>query len=148
MKKFYILALLVLTSVCAFAARTYVHIYVTGMKYTANNLYLSGQLPPGINTYYNDITIGEMLNKLSKYGFELESIAGAAGSSGDVNGLYVLSKNSEPDSDSAPDVIVDNTADVYEVARYNLQGMPVNENTPGVQIVVYSNYTTRTVIVQ
>jgi hypothetical protein len=35
---------------------------------------------------------------------------------------------------------------VYEVARYNLQGMPVKETEKGIQIVVFSNYTTKTII--
>ena len=35
-----------------------------------------------------------------------------------------------------------------EIARYNLQGIQVNENEKGVQIIVYSNYTTKTVVVQ
>ena len=38
--------------------------------------------------------------------------------------------------------------EVTEVARYNLQGLPVKEHDKGVQIIVYSNYTTKTVIVQ
>lgn len=38
-------------------------------------------------------------------------------------------------------------ADVREVARYNLQGIPVGKNEKGVQIIVYSNYTTKTVVV-
>jgi hypothetical protein len=38
--------------------------------------------------------------------------------------------------------------DVNEIARYNLQGIPVNANEKGVQIIVYSNYTTKTVVVQ
>lgn len=41
----------------------------------------------------------------------------------------------------------DNT-EVKEVARYNLQGMPVDTTEKGIQIVVYSNYTTKTVIVE
>ena len=37
---------------------------------------------------------------------------------------------------------------VTEVARYNLQGLPVSEKEKGIQVIVYSNYTTKTVIVQ
>ena len=40
----------------------------------------------------------------------------------------------------------DDDSKVYEVARYNLQGMPIKESEKGIQIVVYSNYTTKTII--
>lgn len=36
--------------------------------------------------------------------------------------------------------------DSEEVARYNLSGRPCSPNEKGVQIIVYSNFTTRTVI--
>ena len=38
--------------------------------------------------------------------------------------------------------------DVREVARYNLQGLPVDKDEKGVQIIVFSNFTTRTIIVE
>jgi hypothetical protein len=34
------------------------------------------------------------------------------------------------------------------VARYNLQGIPVKETEKGVQIIVFSNFTTKTVVVE
>ena len=40
----------------------------------------------------------------------------------------------------------DNHDDADEVARYNLSGLPCLPNEKGVQIIVYSDYTTRTVI--
>ena len=43
---------------------------------------------------------------------------------------------------------VDADEEVREVARYNLQGIPVRKSEKGVQIIVYSNYTTKTVIVE
>ena len=33
-----------------------------------------------------------------------------------------------------------------EKGRYNLQGLPISENEKGIQIIVYSNYTTKTII--
>lgn len=36
--------------------------------------------------------------------------------------------------------------DTDEVARYNLSGRPCTPSDKGVQIIVYSDYTTRTVI--
>ena len=35
-----------------------------------------------------------------------------------------------------------------EVARYNLSGRPCSPNEKGVQIIVYSNFTTKTVILE
>ncbi len=39
------------------------------------------------------------------------------------------------------------TGETEEVARYNLSGHPCNPNDKGVQIIVYTDYTTRTIIV-
>ena len=39
-------------------------------------------------------------------------------------------------------------ADVGEVARYNLSGRPCRPNDKGVQIIVYSDFTTKTIIVE
>jgi hypothetical protein len=36
--------------------------------------------------------------------------------------------------------------DAEEVARYNLSGRPCSPNEKGVQIIVYSDFTTKTVI--
>ena len=63
---------------------------------------------------------------------------------------YLLSKKT---SSSNPDVVtyqrdITDDTEVYEVARFNLQGLPVNKEEKGVQIVVYSNYTTKTIIVE
>lgn len=40
-----------------------------------------------------------------------------------------------------------NTDEAEEVARYNLSGHPCSPNDKGVQIIVYTDYTTRTIIV-
>lgn len=61
---------------------------------------------------------------------------------------YLLSKQVSSNDDSAISIVHSDDGEAYEVARYNLQGMQVNENTKGIQIIVYSNYTTKTVIVE
>ena len=38
--------------------------------------------------------------------------------------------------------------DTKEVARYNLSGQPCSPNEKGVQIIVYSDYTTKTILLQ
>ena len=45
-------------------------------------------------------------------------------------------------------VTIEEDGDPHEVARYNLQGLPVKKHQKGVQIVVFSNYTTKTIIVE
>mgnify|MGYP003307038838 CR=1 FL=1 len=42
----------------------------------------------------------------------------------------------------------DDADDIREIARYNLQGIPVTPSDKGIQIIVYSNYTTKTVVVE
>ena len=43
--------------------------------------------------------------------------------------------------------IDDATTDANEVARYNLSGRPCSPTEKGVHIIVYSDYTTKTLIV-
>ena len=65
--------------------------------------------------------------------------------------VILLSKNATSTPTQvreAPTVERNGKGEIKEVARYNLQGMPVQPHEKGVQIVVYSNYTTRTVIVE
>ena len=50
--------------------------------------------------------------------------------------------------DAIERIVADDGQEAVEVARYNLQGVPVDKNEKGIQIVVYSNYTTKTVIVE
>ena len=52
------------------------------------------------------------------------------------------------DPDAVERIVADDGQEAVEVARYNLQGVPVDKNEKGIQIVVYSNYTTKTVIVE
>ena len=61
--------------------------------------------------------------------------------------IVIMSKSST-NEDGAITIVHNDDGEAYEVARYNLQGMQVNENTKGIQIIVYSNYTTKTVIVE
>ena len=99
----------------------------------------------------NEKTIGVILNELSQNGYELifVSAIGETSSSSFVSGVvYLLSKPSSAPSHIIQTEKADDDSEVYEVARYNLQGMPIGKNEKGVQIVVYSNYTTKTIIVE
>ena len=164
MKKILLLFLVVLYNCDVFAQNSYVRIY----KYSDYIFYFDGEIPSEIassltptsnDTYAKDYTYKYSfndtygnekrtyfywINLFASYGYELEFMG---------NELYkgfILSKPSTPSSSSIPRVQADENIDeeVYEVARYNLQGIPVRKTEKGVQIIVYSNYTTKTVIVE
>lgn len=59
-----------------------------------------------------------------------------------------LSKNDSSNQSRIESVQSDDNEDAYEVARYNLQGVSVSEKDKGIQIIVYSNYTTKTIIAE
>ena len=61
-----------------------------------------------------------------------------------LQGIYFGEEGSSTAVRSAPASANDNAE---EVARYNLLGRPCGLNDKGVQIIVYSDFTTRTVIV-
>ena len=112
-------------------------------------IYLTGDVPVGIKTHYDSygseaMTVGKVLNLLAAEGFVVEQMSCSAECE-----AILLSRVQvfPPDSDAIQRVDADDQ-DVHEVARYNLQGLPVSESEKGIQIVVYSNYTTRTVIVE
>jgi len=128
-----------------YAQKSYVNVVCYFYSSSSGNVYLSGDIPSGINTEYSVSTsIGTILNMLSEKGFEVEFMCGMGADSKIVN--YLLSKKTSS-YNAVRSVQIDNE-DVIEVARFNLQGIPVNENEKGVQIIVYSNYTTKTVVVQ
>lgn len=146
MKKILFVFCLLASCLSISAQKSYVYMIcrsTTSYYYYSDNIELSGDLPIGLNKHGD---IGSVLNFLAKEGFVIEQHCMAV----DENYLYktfVLSKTTETPSSMVQSVEVDDK-DVVEVARYNLQGIPVKENEKGVQIIVYSNYTTKTVIVQ
>ena len=159
MKKFFLFALLTLVGISAYARKSYVNVFVYGSFDSATNqrMIVTGDLPNGIqHSYESSISIGELLNKLSEEGYEVEFMSAVGPGStesythykttGRMN--YLLSKNISSNGDDAITIVHNDDGEAYEVARYNLQGMQVNENTKGIQIIVYSNYTTKTVIVE
>ena len=62
--------------------------------------------------------------------------------------IYVLSRQTAtPTPSDAIEKVTDlDEQEPREVARYNLQGLPVSDKEKGIQIIVYSNYTTKTII--
>ena len=132
----------------AFAQKSYLNVVADHIYSSVyQEIYLTGDIPAGIKSHYdgygsNAMTLGVLLNMLSQEGFTVEKMSCSA--EGEV---IVLSRSTTPGTDAIEHIAIDDQ-DVYEVARYNLQGQSVNPEEKGIQIVVYSNYTTRTVIVE
>ena len=148
MKKILICVLLaVVAAGSAMGQKSYLNIVADHIYSSVyQEIYLTGDIPAGIKSHYdgygaNAMTVGVLLNLLSKEGFSIEQMSCSA--EGEV---IVLSRPSS-DADAVQHITVDDQ-DVHEVARYNLQGMPIDEHEKGIQIVVYSNYTTKTVIIE
>ena len=133
MKKIILLLLLVLVSVTASARKSYITVYSNTFSGGASDAYfrITGDVPDNIegfvyssNSHYwyydNSIriyTIGEILNLLSSYGYEVEFVNTGGGSNPPLS--YLLSKEiSSGQTISKGDVNTDgevNIADVNEV---------------------------------
>lgn len=153
-KAFFLIAAIVLP-LCVMAQKTYVNVVALGVNNNfGHNIYLSGDIPSDMQQFYHDYSdktlVGTVLNQLASHGFEVEQMSCTI-NEGQVREVIILSKNATPTPTQVGEHLTverDGDGDVKEVARYNLQGMPVQPHEKGVQIVVYSNYTTRTVIVE
>jgi hypothetical protein len=150
MKRLFIsLAMVLATIGMAWSQKSYVNV-VADHIYSSiyQEIYLTGDVPMGIKTHYDSygseaMTVGKVLNLLAKEGFVVDQMSCSAECE-----VVLLSRVSlYPDPDSV-ERIIDDSQEAVEVARYNLQGLPVSKDEKGIQIIVYSNYTTRTVIVE
>ena len=156
MKKLFLTALFLVVSVCSFAQKSYLQVFADYKPLFVLdfddywNIYLVGDKPSDMKDEYLRAKINEILDQLTKKGYTLEFVTTLSGPtrSGVAGTLvYILSKPSE-EASAVRSVTIDNDEEATEVARYNLQGMPVNANEKGVQIIVYSNYTAKTIIVK
>lgn len=138
MKKL-LLLLSLLTSFGAMAQKKYIMLWGAG-----SIIYVRGELPPGIDNSYspNKYSVCEILNMLASNGYEVEKMC----SSEEISFSFLLSKT--VDTSNAIQMTTTDDEDVTEIARYNLQGIPVRKSEKGLQIIVYSNYTTKTVVIQ
>ena len=158
MKKILLSILFLMTYIVAFAQKSYINMLVYADYYYQQtdvvSIKLSGDVPPTFVNYYDKNskkTIGGILNDLSNYGYNVEYMGGPELRSDGGNYciiVYLLSKESSNQSNAIEKMVSEEDADVHEVARYNLQGLPIHKNEKGVQIIVYSNYTTKTIIVE
>ena len=150
MKRLVLSLLLAVAAIgAAWGQKTYINVVADHIYSSVyQEIYVTGDLPVGIKSHYDGygssaMTVGVLINLLAKEGFVVEQMSCSA--EGEV---ILLSRVAlYPDPDSVEHVSIDDQ-DVHEVARYNLQGLPVDEHEKGIQIVVYSNYTTKTVIVE
>ena len=117
------------------AQKTYVKIRVSA----TNTCKLEGNIPWDMSNSEKGEFM-DIVNKLAERGYEVEFVIDST--------LFLMSKKSSGGYNAVRGVELNEDEDVTEVARYNLQGLPVKEHDKGVQIIVYSNYTTKTVIVQ
>ena len=138
MKKL-LLLLLLLTSFGAMAQKKYIMLWGAG-----SIIYVRGELPPGIDHSYdtNKTNVSAILNMLASNGYEVEKMC----SSEKHEFSFLLSKTA--DTSNAIQMTTMDDEEVTEIARYNLQGIPVRKSEKGLQIIVFSNYTTKTVVIQ
>jgi hypothetical protein len=137
-----------------FAQKSYVHIFVKGETTPSwesgskgHAMYLTGDIPSGINDRYstsNDMTVGKLMSLLGEKGYELEKAIIA----NEFKEIIIMSKSGSSSYSKIQSINTEDEGEPYEVARYNLQGIPVKANEKGVQIIIFSNYTTKTVIVE
>ena len=155
MRKMIVLLCLAVMYLTAAARKSYVNVSVHGVMLNNYEHYvkLSGDVPADMEKLYYKgeagIDIGAVINMLAERGYEVEMMCSIGTAEGSVN--YLLSKAIDDGSevhDAIPHIVADSGDVATEVARYNLQGQPVSPDEKGIQIVVYSNYTTRTVIVE
>lgn len=141
--------------------KSYVTVYCPMATYTSP-IKLSGDIPSGMQSDYsyydlgyqrainNYYTVGKVLNLLAENGYEVEKMESYYNTKNEYDiTVYLCSKeNGSSASKIIERVKTDDGSDTVEVARYNLQGIPVTEADKGIQIIVYSNYTTKTVVVE
>ena len=152
MNKVLFLLAAVLLPVCSMAQKTYVNVVATDVNKNYHTMYLSGDIPSGLKSFYDafydESRLGDIINRLASHGFVVEQMSCSQNES-TIREIVLLSKNASPTPTKVQEnSITEQEGEAVEVARYNLQGIPVNAHEKGVQIVVYSNYTTRTVIIE
>ena len=150
--------LCILTSSYAFAEKRYLLVWFEGATVGyPPTAYLYGDIPSGLSPECRGTLFGikktesnddeyfprfklALFNLLAEKGYIVESFVNAYG--------QVLFSRTIVPQNSTSNISKVSSEEPTEVARYNLQGLPVTEFEKGVQIIVYSNYTTKTILVQ
>lgn len=169
MKRLCLLLMLGLASTMAFGVKSYVY-----MIQTSSGCSLWGDIPDGMDEFYPSYNtyIGDIINTLGNKGYVLDKfdLEVSAESHSSSNAAYmqnervqvaIMSRDGESDkvianvttSTTSPDSGTEVNAatraseeGVTEIARYNLLGQKINGAEAGVQIIVYSDYSTKTII--
>lgn len=136
MKKLLVLLALICISVSVFARKQYVFLYADHFQDGNAYIYLNGAVID------NDASIlkpvGDVLESLAEKGYTVDSQSATEGKL-----FVVLSKEGSSTSDAAE---LKDTKSISEVARYNLQGQSISAKEKGIQIIVFSDYSTKTLI--
>ena len=146
MKKILLLFCLTMAISNTFAQKTYVKVYSSDLGGSKSAVFLRGNVPTDMQMEYKcdddiiSVYFMDIVNMLAERGYEVEFTMDKSN--------FLMSKISSGGYNAVRGVELNEDEDVTEVARYNLQGLPVKEHDKGAQIIVYSNYTTKTVIVQ
>lgn len=162
MKRLCSLLFLLSVAFSALAQKTYVTV-LADLTNSNSIVYLSGDVPASMSPVSDgsnygksymekgSLFVGDVLNQLAENGFAVEKM-NTVSHNDRIFITYLLSKSTstpEPGpADEVGSVKASKAQKVTEVARYNLQGMPVKKDEKGLQIIVYSNFTTKTVVVQ
>ncbi|MBQ0119944.1 MAG: hypothetical protein KBT13_02325 [Bacteroidales bacterium] len=154
MKKLSLLLLGLVMSVSALAQKEYVNVVANDVFASFQDIYLSGAIPAGMKSfydgYYDRKTVGEIINTLADNGFTVEQVSSSEAvksSTASYTREVVLMSKPKGTPIGAIQTVGSDT-EPTEVARYNLQGLPVDKDEPGVQIVIFSNYTSRVIVNQ
>ena len=145
MKKILTVLFLLTIGVSAYAQKSYLFLSAYHSFNIMPEITLSGAVPDGMQKQYNkyEAYLGDVIEAIGQKGFTVELMTRA-----DEVTQIIFSKPAEPQASAVARVTADPDEEVKEVARYNLQGIPVGKNEKGVQIIVFSNYTTKTVVVE
>ena len=130
MKKIALLLLLALAGTSAFAQKSYITVFAHPNS-LLEGIQLTGDVPSDIDgLYYNDnnhswysdryYSMGEILNILSGYGYEIEFMEGGFTSGSSANNqraLFVLSKSASSQSFQTGDVNKDGKINVSDITQ-------------------------------
>ena len=150
MKKLLLSIAAAFTLFTATAQRSYVSLYINMNAVDSKwvSARVSGDIPASMKDYYVEtydrLSDGELINMLANEGFTIDKIAAM----GETNCVVIMSKNSSGDSGIITQSVDEQVTNAVEIARYDLQGRLVDDDCPGLQIVVYSDYSAKTVVVK
>ena len=141
MRKLVFAICLLMAGMNVFAQKSYISVSVDNRSWSTDDgtVNLTGDIPSDMKKAYRT-TVGSILNMLSERGYEVDFMPDGT--------HFLLSKKTSSSSNAVQRVRANDSQEVTEVARYNLQGLPINANEKGIQIIVFSNYTTKTIIVE